>query len=478
MSRFTRLSHPALLVLTGLVCLAAPRRVPAAGYAYSLFDGKTLNGWTIENKCKADVDKGKIRLHEGNGWLRSDHQYGDFLLQVEWKAEKETGYDGGIFVRTRPGGDPFPRQGYQLNLADGKEGACGRLPGATPLPGLIKRGDWNAFDILVVGNSVSLVINGRPAYRATGLKIDRGHIGIQVEVPGGGRLWFRNLRITELGHHSLFNGRDLSGWEGAGAKADTCWRVRAKKPPVQHSKLWARALKRFRSLGGDLAEISGPDNQYGDESVIECTGKKGPWLRTNRQYGDFNLRFEYQVSPGGNSGIYVRVPESGLHHRDNAQSPAGRVRDPDTRRQGQEVCQVEGLPVLRLGLRYRRGDTTRRPLGRRMEHDGDQLRRAAHHHHSQRPDDHRHHVQEPSTPGTSQGTGLSRSAEPQHGGQVPSAEDWTRWLLRIASQQFHDFAGSRRPPQSQSSQQAAGPPPVVDFATGDLDPKRPPACLP
>ena len=49
MSRFTRLSHPALLVLTGLVCLAAPRRVPAAGYAYSLFDGKTLNGWTIEN---------------------------------------------------------------------------------------------------------------------------------------------------------------------------------------------------------------------------------------------------------------------------------------------------------------------------------------------------------------------------------------------------------------------------------------------
>ncbi len=321
MSRFTRLSHPALLVLTGLVCLAAPRRVPAAGYAYSLFDGKTLNGWTIENKCKADVDKGKIRLHEGNGWLRSDHQYGDFLLQVEWKAEKETGYDGGIFVRTRPGGDPFPRQGYQLNLADGREGACGRLPGATPPPGLIKRGDWNAFDILVVGNSVSLVINGRPAYRATGLKIDRGHIGIQVEVPGGGRLWFRNLRITELGHHSLFNGRDLSGWEGAGAKADTCWRVRAKKPPVQHSKLWARALKRFRSLGGDLAEISGPDNQYGDESVIECTGKKGPWLRTNRQYGDFNLRFEYQVSPGGNSGIYVRVPESGLHHRDNAQSP-------------------------------------------------------------------------------------------------------------------------------------------------------------
>src|SRR5205814_9161410 len=35
----------------------------------------------------------------------------------------------------------------------------------------------------------------------------------------------------------------------------------------------------------------------------------------------FNLRLEYQVSAGGNSGVYVRVPADGNHHRENDQSP-------------------------------------------------------------------------------------------------------------------------------------------------------------
>ena len=55
-----------------------------------------------------------------------------------------------------------------------------------------------------------------------------------------------------------------------------------------------------------------------------CIGKKGPWLRSKEEFDDFNLRFEYQVSPGGNSGVFVRVPEDGKHHRDNdRQPPAG-----------------------------------------------------------------------------------------------------------------------------------------------------------
>ena len=44
-------------------------------------------------------------------------------------------------------------------------------------------------------------------------------------------------------------------------------------------------------------------------------------MRTSQKFGDFNLRFQYQVSPGGNSGIYVRVPADGKHHRDNDKLP-------------------------------------------------------------------------------------------------------------------------------------------------------------
>ncbi len=73
----------------------------------------------------------------------------------------------------------------------------------------------------------------------------------------------------------LFNGRDLSGWEGVASDASASWKV--------------------------------------ENGMIVCTGQPGTWLRSKRQYGDFNLRFEYKLRPGGNSGIYVRVPADGAH---------------------------------------------------------------------------------------------------------------------------------------------------------------------
>jgi len=56
--------------------------------------------------------------------------------------------------------------------------------------------------------------------------------------------------------------------------------------------------------------------------VLVSRPGKGPWLRSAEQYGDFNLRFEYLVEPGANSGIYVRVPADGNHHRENSSLPA------------------------------------------------------------------------------------------------------------------------------------------------------------
>jgi hypothetical protein len=51
-----------------------------------------------------------------------------------------------------------------------------------------------------------------------------------------------------------------------------------------------------------------------EDGLLMCTGKKGPWLRSQEQFGDFDLRLDYKVNPGGNSGVYVRVPEDGNHH--------------------------------------------------------------------------------------------------------------------------------------------------------------------
>jgi hypothetical protein len=82
------------------------------------------------------------------------------------------------------------------------------------------------------------------------------------------------------GYKPLFDGQSLAGWEGAGQPAEKCWKV--------------------------------------DDGTIVCTGDKGPWLRSKEQYDDFNLRLEYKLKAGGNSGVYIRVPENGKHHGDGA----------------------------------------------------------------------------------------------------------------------------------------------------------------
>lgn len=253
-----------------------------AGVETSLFDGRTLNGWTIENECEAAVQDGMLLLKSGDGWLRSDHEYADFVLHVEWKALKAEKYDAGIYIRTKVGGGPYPKNGHQINLLQDREGDLVGNRDATS-DGLIKAGEWNTFDITVEGDRVTNVINGKLAWSVPGLKNRTGHVGFQIEVPLGGQFLVRNVSIKELGYESLFNGNDLNGWEGAGQSADVCWKV--------------------------------------EEGAITCTGEKGPWLRSQAEYGDFNFRFDYMVSPGGNSGIYVRVPKNGNHHRDDESKP-------------------------------------------------------------------------------------------------------------------------------------------------------------
>lgn len=76
----------------------------------------------------------------------------------------------------------------------------------------------------------------------------------------------------EAGFVPLFNGKDLSGWKTHDAKMDV-WAV--------------------------------------EDGLIVCKNRGGGWLGTDRDYADFILRLEYRLTPGGNSGIYIRAPEKG-----------------------------------------------------------------------------------------------------------------------------------------------------------------------
>jgi hypothetical protein len=252
---------------------------PKPGYRTSLFNGKGLNGWHVTG-CKAAVEDGNLVIQEGDGFVRTDHRYTDFVLELDWKARRTEKYDSGIYFRSElpEAGKPWPKQ-YQINLLQGGEGNCIGVKEARST-GLIKSGDWNHFKLTVIGDKAEMEINGKPAWKAGGIEGKDGYLGIQVEVAGGGQFEFKNIFVTELGHAAVFNGTDLAGWEGADEDAAKCWKV--------------------------------------EEGQIVCTGQKGPWLRSQKEFGDFNLRLDYKLKPGGNSGVYVRVPADGNHHGDGA----------------------------------------------------------------------------------------------------------------------------------------------------------------
>lgn len=78
-----------------------------------------------------------------------------------------------------------------------------------------------------------------------------------------------------------------------------------------------RAPEGFTPLfnGKDLAgwrQYASQKNLWGvEDGMIVCRGDGGGWLGTTRDYADFELRLEYRLKAGGNSGIYIRAPEEG-----------------------------------------------------------------------------------------------------------------------------------------------------------------------
>ena len=185
-------------IVIALALLTSCSDSEPGGKRAALFDGKTMDGWTVI-KCEAVVDDGDILLVAGNGLVQTKKKYGDFILEFEWKALRNDKWDSGVYFRydSVPENRPWPDR-YQVNLRQDMEGNVGNLEGAKS-EGLAKAGQWNKFKLTVRGTKASLEMNGKSAWEADGLEDPQeGFIALQAEVPGGGQYRFRNIYLTEL----------------------------------------------------------------------------------------------------------------------------------------------------------------------------------------------------------------------------------------------------------------------------------------
>ena len=293
---------------------------PPEGFT-ALFNEKNLSGWwglktedpvkwkafsadkLAEKKAASLKDiaqhwsvDGEELVNDGHGlYLSTQKNYGDFEFLVDYKTVPKA--DSGIYLRGIPQvqiWDSTEEAKFNIGANKGSGGLWNNskgAPGKDPLVLADKPfGQWNSFRIIMVGERVSVWLNGKLLVdhaRMENYFNRKGQIPrtgpIQLQTHGGEIRW-RNVFIREIGTNegneilaskggndfkSAFNGKNFEGW-------------------------------------------AGPTNNYSvDHGSIQCVKGKGGTIYVNNELSDFSARMEFKLPPGGNNGLAIRYPGSG-----------------------------------------------------------------------------------------------------------------------------------------------------------------------
>jgi len=288
----------------------------------ALFNGKDLSGWHGEStidprkfkamspedqKAKLEKDAADAAQHwkvedgeivnDGHGvFLATDKEYGDVELFIDYKIGPMG--DSGIYLRGTPQVQiwDFREEAgkHDLGAGKGSGGLWNNSPGAPGKDPLVFAdnpiGEWNTLRIIQIGARTTIYLNGKLVVDDAIMENfwDRksplapaGPIQLQTH---GSETRFRNIKLREIpadeanahlarrdtdGFAQIFNGKDLSGWEG----------------PV--------------------------DNYEVVDGAVRCKPGHGGTLYYGKEYGDFVARVEFKLPPGGNNGLAIRYPGQG-----------------------------------------------------------------------------------------------------------------------------------------------------------------------
>ena len=291
-----------------------------------LFDGETLNGWTQKGgEAKYEVRDGAIvgitKHTTPNSFLTTDKMYDDFILELEYKVDPSM--NSGIQIRS----NSFPHymdgrvHGYQVEIDPSERAWSGgiydeaRRGWLNPMDGnpeaqkAFKQNEWNHYRIEAIGDTIKTWINGVPAAHLIDDKTSSGFIALQVHSIGkdqqeGTEIMWRNIKILtdslqkyskespiepivtknqltideqKTGWKLLWDGKTNEGWRGA----------RLDDFP---NKGWVIE-------NGELTVLS----TGGEESAA------GGDIVTVDTYGDFELKVDFKLTEGANSGIKYYV---------------------------------------------------------------------------------------------------------------------------------------------------------------------------
>ena len=199
------MSFDQIIVVFVATCLLSALSVSAADEQAdkdftSLFDGKTLDGWHLMNGANFVVEDGILKHRGGLGWLRSEKQYSDFVLRLEFRFMKPK-QDGGVFVRSNTEGDNWPNRKYEVQIENTERmakifGAEYKLDIKLAQKALKPTGEWNEYEIKLIGSKIKILLNGELVSKSDKMsRLKRGYIGLQGE---NGAHEYRKFRIKDL----------------------------------------------------------------------------------------------------------------------------------------------------------------------------------------------------------------------------------------------------------------------------------------
>lgn len=165
----------------------------------NLFNGKNLLGWHAAGENQWIVEGGILKSPKSGSNLISDKKFDDFKLHLEFRYPK--GSNSGIYLRGR----------YEVQISDSKgmeadEGLFAGVYGFLPPNEMVAKdaGEWQTFDITLVGRLVTVVANGVtvisnqniPGITGGALDSREGEPGPLLIQGDHGPVEFRNITIT------------------------------------------------------------------------------------------------------------------------------------------------------------------------------------------------------------------------------------------------------------------------------------------